>query len=85
LDDRSEEVRGSGKRHDDHDHDHDDDGGGGGGKRRQEAEGREGALLRSSEIVALPCLRASYCRYLFRRAAKQHAASVWTGQPVVIM
>ncbi|KAL0102666.1 hypothetical protein PUN28_018163 [Cardiocondyla obscurior] len=36
-----------------------------------------GTLFRgSSEIVALPCLRASYRRYLFRRAAKQLAGPV---------
>lgn len=40
------------------------------------AERRERASSRSSEIVALPCLRASYRRYLFRRSAKQLAGPV---------
>lgn len=46
---------------DDNDGDDDDD----------DDEGRRDALSRSSEIVALPYLRASCRRYLFRRAAKQ--------------
>lgn len=40
------------------------------------AKRRERASSRSSEIVTLPCLRASYRRYLFRRAAKQLADPV---------
>lgn len=49
------------------------------------AERRERASSRSSEIVALSCLRASYRRYLFRRSAKQLAGPVGPANWLVTM